>query len=211
VLESASEQYRPRDRRLLAKLVPTFADRVPRGQRDGSLRPYSRFLRPKPLLSPPNSYSVVLTTLSGRRSRPTVSQKIWKRRESNSNLWICSKELWPLDHRDGRFFTYIEVMLFFLPLFSMYISIKLFYFNSIKYNLVSNAKRFSDKVYTVYLCQFSYFSNYTVHLIPSLSSKSSTFPSSCFLPHPRHSPSSKHLHGWETSGTSYICPLVSFV
>jgi hypothetical protein len=38
--ESSSELYRPSDRRLSAKLVPTFADRgVPRGQRDGSLRP----------------------------------------------------------------------------------------------------------------------------------------------------------------------------
>jgi hypothetical protein len=37
--QSASELYRPNDRRLLAKLMPTFADRVPRGQRDGSLRP----------------------------------------------------------------------------------------------------------------------------------------------------------------------------
>jgi hypothetical protein len=38
--EYASELYRPSDRRLSAKLVPTFADReVPRGQRDGSLGP----------------------------------------------------------------------------------------------------------------------------------------------------------------------------
>jgi hypothetical protein len=38
--ESESELYRPSDRRLSAKLVPTFADKgVPRGERDGSLRP----------------------------------------------------------------------------------------------------------------------------------------------------------------------------
>jgi ribosomal protein S14 len=43
--ESASELYRPSDRRLSAKLVTTFAYRgVLRGQRDGSPRPYSRFL-----------------------------------------------------------------------------------------------------------------------------------------------------------------------
>jgi hypothetical protein len=49
--ESASELYRPSYRRLYAKLVPTFADRrVPRGQRDGSLRPYSQISRPEPLL-----------------------------------------------------------------------------------------------------------------------------------------------------------------
>jgi hypothetical protein len=45
--ESASELYPPSDRRLSAKLVPTFRwYRVPRGQRDGSLRPYSRFSWP---------------------------------------------------------------------------------------------------------------------------------------------------------------------
>jgi hypothetical protein len=49
--ESASELYRPSDRRLSAKWVPTFADRgVSRGQRDGSLRPYSRFSRQEPVL-----------------------------------------------------------------------------------------------------------------------------------------------------------------
>jgi hypothetical protein len=49
--ESASELYRPSDHRLSAKLVITFSGyRVPRGQRDGSLRPYSRFCRQEPLL-----------------------------------------------------------------------------------------------------------------------------------------------------------------
>jgi hypothetical protein len=46
--ESASELYRPSDRRLSVKGLPTFA--VPRGQRDGSLRPCSRFSRQEPLL-----------------------------------------------------------------------------------------------------------------------------------------------------------------
>jgi hypothetical protein len=46
---------------LSVKLVPTFADRgVPRGQRDGSLRPYSRFSRQEPLLFLPSSSSIVL-------------------------------------------------------------------------------------------------------------------------------------------------------
>jgi hypothetical protein len=49
--KSASEFYRPRDHRLLAKLVPTLADRgVSRSQRGRSLRPYYRFSRPEPLL-----------------------------------------------------------------------------------------------------------------------------------------------------------------
>jgi hypothetical protein len=46
--EAASELYRPSDSRLSVKLVATFADRgVPRGQRDGSLLPYSRLSRPE--------------------------------------------------------------------------------------------------------------------------------------------------------------------
>jgi hypothetical protein len=50
---------------LSAKLVPTFTDRgVSRGQRDGSLQPYSRISRPEPLLLQ-SSYSTVLARLSG--------------------------------------------------------------------------------------------------------------------------------------------------
>jgi hypothetical protein len=40
---------------------------VSHGQRDGSLRPYSRVSRPEPLLFLPSSSSVVLTRLSGPR------------------------------------------------------------------------------------------------------------------------------------------------
>jgi hypothetical protein len=49
----------------------------------------------------PSSSSIVLTRLSGHRSRPITFQKIWQRRKSKPNLWICSKELWPPDHRGG--------------------------------------------------------------------------------------------------------------
>jgi hypothetical protein len=52
---------RPSDRRLSAKWVPTFADRgVSHGQRDGSLRPWSRFPRPEQLLFISSSSSIVL-------------------------------------------------------------------------------------------------------------------------------------------------------
>jgi hypothetical protein len=51
--------------------------RVPRGQRDGSLPPYSQISRPKSLLFLTSSSSVVLARLSGPCSRPTTSQKIW--------------------------------------------------------------------------------------------------------------------------------------
>jgi hypothetical protein len=49
--ESASVLHRSSDRHMSEKLAPSLADRgVPRGQRDGSLRPYSRFSRLEPLL-----------------------------------------------------------------------------------------------------------------------------------------------------------------
>jgi hypothetical protein len=61
--------------RLSAKLATTFADRgVPRGHRNGSLRPYSRLSRPESLLLLSSSSSIVLARLSGPRSRPTASQ-----------------------------------------------------------------------------------------------------------------------------------------
>jgi hypothetical protein len=48
---------------------------VSRGHHDGSPRPYSLLSRPKPLLFLPSSSSIILTRLSGSRSRPTNSQK----------------------------------------------------------------------------------------------------------------------------------------
>jgi hypothetical protein len=46
--------------------------RLSRGQRNGSPQTYSRFSRPEPLLFLPSSSSIVLTRLSGPRSRPTT-------------------------------------------------------------------------------------------------------------------------------------------
>jgi hypothetical protein len=73
-----SEPYRPSDRRLSAKLVPTFADRGCRVV--SATDPHGRilgFLDPKLLLFHSSSSSVIFTRLSGLRSRPTTSQKIW--------------------------------------------------------------------------------------------------------------------------------------
>jgi hypothetical protein len=50
---------------------------VPRGQSDGSQHRCSRFSRPDPLFFLSSSSSIVLTRLSGPRSRPTASQKLW--------------------------------------------------------------------------------------------------------------------------------------
>jgi hypothetical protein len=68
----------PSDRRLSAKLVPTFADRGchvvsatdPHGR-------YLGFLDPEPLLLHSSSSSVVSTRLSEPHFRPTTSQNIW--------------------------------------------------------------------------------------------------------------------------------------
>jgi hypothetical protein len=57
---------------LVGEVIANFCgSRVPRGQRDGSLRPYSRFLDRSRYFSISSS-SVVLTRLSGPRFRPTT-------------------------------------------------------------------------------------------------------------------------------------------
>jgi hypothetical protein len=87
---------------LVSEVTANFCGlRVPRDQRDGYLRPYSRISRPKSLLFLPSSSSIVLKRQSGPPSRLITSEKIWKRWESNHDPWICSQELWPLDHRGG--------------------------------------------------------------------------------------------------------------
>jgi hypothetical protein len=63
---------------LSAYLVPTFVDRgVSRGQRGGSLTAVNSISRSEPLLLLSSSSSIVVTRLSGPRSRPTTSQNIW--------------------------------------------------------------------------------------------------------------------------------------
>jgi hypothetical protein len=73
VLERTLLSYR----HLSAKLVPTFANRGCRVVSVADLlRPYSRFSIPEPLLFLSSSPSIVLTRLSGLRSRPTTTPKI---------------------------------------------------------------------------------------------------------------------------------------
>jgi hypothetical protein len=73
-----NELYRPSDRRLSAKLVPTLADR--------GCRVVSATNLPQSLISVfytgaatvlSSSSSIILTRLSGPHSRPTTSEKIW--------------------------------------------------------------------------------------------------------------------------------------
>jgi hypothetical protein len=100
--DSASELYRESDHRLSTKLVPKFANiwchvvsvTDPYCPILGFIyRSRHCFLQVAPQLHSRG--------LSGPRSRPTTSQKIWYRWESNLDLWICSQELSPLDHRGG--------------------------------------------------------------------------------------------------------------
>jgi hypothetical protein len=89
-----TETIRTERKPLIGEVRSTFCGwMVLRGQHDGSLRLYSQISRPELLLFLSSSSSIVLTRLSGPRSRPTTSQTIWQRRESNLDLWICSQEL----------------------------------------------------------------------------------------------------------------------
>jgi hypothetical protein len=75
---SPRANYTDREPPVVGDVSANFCEQsVPRGQREGSLRPYSWFSRQKPLLFLSSSSSIVLTRLSGHRSRPATSQKIW--------------------------------------------------------------------------------------------------------------------------------------
>jgi hypothetical protein len=98
--KSASELYRPSDRRLSAKLVPAFADRrMSRSQRGVSPTAVISVFRPEPLL-----FFQVATQLYSRDWVDPVPGLLLLRKSGSTgnqtgNLWICSQELWPLDHR----------------------------------------------------------------------------------------------------------------
>jgi hypothetical protein len=99
--KSASELYRPSDSRLSAKWLPTFADRGcnvvsvtdPYGRILGFLgRSCYLFFHVAPQLYSrgwvdPVPDPLLFFVVRGNRTR---------------DPWICSQELWPLDHRGGR-------------------------------------------------------------------------------------------------------------
>jgi hypothetical protein len=97
----SQELYQPSDRRLSEKLVPTFADR---GYHVFSVTdPYGRifaFLDRSRYFFFQVSSSIIHMRLMGPRSRPTTGSTGKRARTS----WICSQELWPLDHRGGHLF-----------------------------------------------------------------------------------------------------------
>jgi hypothetical protein len=99
--ESSSEIYWPSGRRLSVKLSPTVADRGshvvsltdPYGHIPGFLdRSCYFFLQVAPQLYSRSWVDPAPDQLLLRKSGS---------RESNPDLWICSQELWPLDHRGG--------------------------------------------------------------------------------------------------------------
>jgi hypothetical protein len=95
--QSASELYRPSDRRLSAKLVPTFAwsaQRIPTSVNPGFLdRSRYSFIQVAPQLS---SWGWVDPVPD-----PLLLRKLGRAGNRTRNLWICSQKLWPLDHRGG--------------------------------------------------------------------------------------------------------------
>jgi hypothetical protein len=72
-----------------------------RGQCDGSLRSYSWFSRPEPIHSLPSSSSVVLTRLSGPRSRLKLLGISGSAGESNPNINVVYSEI--------QFFSYHSI------------------------------------------------------------------------------------------------------
>jgi hypothetical protein len=103
--ESASELYRPSDRRLLVKFQFLRIEVVPWSAQRLS-RPY-RFSRPEPLLFLSSSSSVELTRLSGPRSRPTPSQRIEPGTSGsvarNSDHWTA-EAIWVVRRRGSHVF-----------------------------------------------------------------------------------------------------------
>jgi hypothetical protein len=87
---------------LVGEVIANFCgQRVPRGERDGSLLPYSRFFRQEPLLF----YQVAPQLYSGGWVDPVSDPLLFflvVPGIETGTPWICSQELWPLDHRGGQ-------------------------------------------------------------------------------------------------------------
>jgi hypothetical protein len=59
------------------------------------IRRWRRYIPPKPTHAASQG-------LSGPRSRPTTTHKMWLRRNRTRDLWVSSQKLWLLDHRGGQ-------------------------------------------------------------------------------------------------------------
>jgi hypothetical protein len=76
-----------------------WGQRVSRGQRNRSLRPYSPFSRSEPLLFHASSSSVVLTRLSVPRSRATTFQKVFLSNDTMTVRNVESLRIYKLWHK----------------------------------------------------------------------------------------------------------------
>jgi hypothetical protein len=66
-------------------------------------RPLIRFSWPEPLHFHCTSSSIILTRLSGPVPDPLLLRKSGGAGNRTRDLWICSKELWSLDHSGGLY------------------------------------------------------------------------------------------------------------
>jgi hypothetical protein len=100
---SASELYWPSDRRLSAKLVPTFADRGCRMV--STTDPHGRILG---FLDRSSYFSIQVAPQLYSRGwvdpipDPLLLKKSGGAGNRTRDLWICSQALLALDHRGGR-------------------------------------------------------------------------------------------------------------
>jgi hypothetical protein len=94
--------YGPRDRRLSEELVPTFGDRgchvVSVTDPYGSILKFLDQNRYFFFQAAPQLYSRVWVDPV---SDPLLLRKSGSASNRTRDLWICSQELWPLDHRRG--------------------------------------------------------------------------------------------------------------
>jgi hypothetical protein len=105
--ESVSELYRPSDRRLPVKLVPTFAVRgVSRSQSGGFPTPViSTFWTGDATFSFQVAHQLYLRGWVDPVLDSILPRKSGSAGNRTSGLWICSQKLWPLDHRGGHICT----------------------------------------------------------------------------------------------------------
>jgi hypothetical protein len=102
--QSATELYRRSDHRFSTKLVPGFAER--RCRVVSATDPYGRnlgfFYRSRYYF-----YQVAPQLYSRGKVDPVLDPLLIRKSGSSGNwtqdLWICSQELWPLDHRGFQY------------------------------------------------------------------------------------------------------------
>jgi hypothetical protein len=179
--QSASELYRLSDRRFLVKLVPTFVDRgccvVSATDSHGRIlgfldRSRYYFFQIAPQLYPRGWVDPVLDPLLLRKSG-SAGNRIW-------DHWICSRELWQLDHTGSLAILFTSLKMGFIWTIEKYVSKLLIVFlklcRKLSYPLMvlySGGAEFVPRSgHILYHLHFSWVSSivpskcwYTVHLL----------------------------------------------